>query len=263
MTVTTSVGRLQLLHPNLGEPGGSDLHTAVRAAWTRISDSSNSRYFSQAALADAASVDFEHNFKTAFGELRYMLYSWNTGTGELTRIVTGGSPDLANFTIAATPGSLTTQIRVTNNTGGAEDIALVVVHGRGPEVLSDLDDFDNTGVANGYVPVWVAANNQYEPQANAPTSWNTVIKVATYTAADKDEVLADTSGGAFSFDLPPAAPIGARVRVIDYGNNFGANTLTVGRNGATIMGVAANYVFNTNGDGAEFISTGAGDWRVL
>jgi len=124
---TTTVGRSELEHPDFNHDGGTNLHTKVRTAWTKLSDDDNSRFFTEDALADSASVDFDHNFKIAFSDLRVILFNRNTGTGELTRIVTGGTPDLDDFTIVATPGSTTTQVRVTNNTGSAQDIALVVV----------------------------------------------------------------------------------------------------------------------------------------
>jgi hypothetical protein len=37
--------------------------------------------------------------------------------------------DLANYPIVATPGDLTTHIRVTNNSGSTQDLVLVVTHG--------------------------------------------------------------------------------------------------------------------------------------
>lgn len=129
-TTDTTVSRLQLAHPDLDHDGGSTLHTKVRNAWTKIGDNMNSRFFTEDALADSSFVDFEHNFKTAFNEIRVNLYDRDTGTGELTRIESGGTPDLDDFTIEATPGSLTTSVRITNNTGSAQDIAAVVNHGK-------------------------------------------------------------------------------------------------------------------------------------
>jgi hypothetical protein len=125
---TTEVGRIKLLHPDLGYDGGSPLHALVRNAWTKLGDSIDSRFFTADALGDGSSVDLEHNFKTDFTELRINLYERDTVTGELTKIVSEGAPDFDDFTIVATPGSLTTQVRVTNNTGSAQDIAVVIAH---------------------------------------------------------------------------------------------------------------------------------------
>ena len=179
MTDVTTVGRLQLDHPDLGHPGGADLHNHVRSAWTKLADHMDSRFFTHDALADAAFIDFNHNFKTAFNELRINLFNRNTGTGELIRIETGGSPDLADFTIAATTGSETVSIRITNNTGSPQDIAAVIVHGKGAEVINDLEDVDTvtTAPSLGQTLVWDGTN--FVPGAasgggeiNYITNWN-------------------------------------------------------------------------------------------
>jgi hypothetical protein len=129
-TSDTTVGRLKLVHPDLGHDGGSGLHTKVRTAWTKLSDNINSRYGQAAALADAASVDFDHNFKADFGELQILLYTYD-GSGNLTRINSGSSPAITAFTIEATPSFENTQVRVTNNSGGPVDLAAVIVHNGG------------------------------------------------------------------------------------------------------------------------------------
>lgn len=150
-TTSTIVSRLQLEHPDLGHDGGVALHTKVRTGWTKLGDNMNSRFFTVDALADTASQDFEHNFKTAFAELRPVLFLRDTGTGELTRINALSTPPISDFVIAATPGFLTTKTRVTNNSGSPVDIALVLVHGRGPESIDDLDDVVISGPGIGEV----------------------------------------------------------------------------------------------------------------
>jgi hypothetical protein len=120
------VSRLQLDHPALNTAGGSGLHTSIEDLYIRIGDNMNSRFFEAENLANAANVDFEHNFKTAFSTLRFDLYLWDTGTGELTLV---SDTDLANYPIVATPSFTTTKIRVTNNSGSTQDLVLVVTHG--------------------------------------------------------------------------------------------------------------------------------------
>lgn len=198
MTQTTEISRLKLLHPDLGHPGGSDLHGHIATAFTKLGDMLNARYFSSAALANGATATFEHNFKCAFSELKYLLYSWNTGTGELTRIVTGGSPDLADFAIVATPANLTTQINVTNNTGSAQDIALVLTQGKGAESIDELTDVDITSTApqEGQSLVW--ATNKFVPGASGDSSFklqefsgnNIVVKAGYLKLSDGRELYA-------------------------------------------------------------------------
>ena len=159
-TTSTTVSRLLVDHPDLGHDSGSGLHGKVRTAWTKWGDQLNSRFFIVDALANSASADFEHNFKDSFANIRVLLYNRNTGTGELTRIVKGGSPDLDNFTIIATPGNETTQIRVSNGTGGAEDIAVVFTQGFFAEKMDDLSDVDIITVAPtvGQTIAWNGTN---------------------------------------------------------------------------------------------------------
>lgn len=198
-TTSTEVSRLKLLHPDLGHDGGTEQHTELRDGWTKIGDNMNSRFFTEDALANAASVDFDHNFKTAFAELRVNLFTRNIGDGELTRIEKGGSPDLDDFTIAATPGSLTTQVRITNNTGGPVDLAAVVVHGKGAEVISDLEDVDTvtTPPTIGQSLVWDGSN--FVPGASA--GGGEVNFIANPNAE------ADTTGWAAYADAAGATPV--------------------------------------------------------
>jgi hypothetical protein len=169
MGTTSIIGRLKLIHPDLGFEGGATLEGHVKSTLQKTSDAINSRYFTALDLADTASVDFEHNFKCAFTELRINLYSVDGG-GELTRLVSGGSPDLDDFTIIAKVGSTTTHITVTNNTGSVQDIALVVIQGKGAEVLNDLGDVDTTGKEDGQALVYDGVS-KFRPGASGDSSF--------------------------------------------------------------------------------------------
>ena len=72
-----------------------------------------------------------------------------------------------------------------------------------------------------------------------------------YTAVSGDQLLVDTSGGGLGIPvtvtLPVSPSIGDEVTIIDSGNAFGSNNLTVGRNGSNILGLAANLTLSTNG----------------
>ena len=63
-----------------------------------------------------------------------------------------------------------------------------------------------------------------------------VAKTATYTTQNLEGVLADTSGGAFTVNLPASPSTGDQCIIADSGNAFGTNNLTTGRNGSTING---------------------------
>ena len=129
------ISRMKLTHPALGTAGGASLHAAIEAIYQKIGDMSTSRWFAQAGLNNGSSVDFEHNFVcNQFSDLRFDLYLYNTGTGEMTIVP---SPR-TGWTIVATPSQEKTHIRVTNGTGSAKDIALIVE--QDPIELDELTD---------------------------------------------------------------------------------------------------------------------------
>ncbi len=204
-TTDTTVGRLQLAHPDLGHDGGTGLHTKVRNAWTKLGDNINGRFFTVDALADAASQDFEHNFKCLFDELQVLLYQRDTGTGELTRINAASSPAIGDFGIVAKVGSETTQVTVTNNTGGPEDLAVIVIQNGGgssgggggggslnwdePPGISPLKDSENGQVV--YLFEAGSANKLVAfvkvPQSHAPGA-QLSMRMALYSPATANTI---------------------------------------------------------------------------
>ncbi len=84
--------------------------------------------------------------------------------------------------------------------------------------------------------------------------WQTgSIKTATFTAANGEGYFANTSGGAFTMNLP-AGTAGNIVSVVDYTNTFQTNALTVAPNGSQkIGGVAASNTLTTEGQSVTFV----------
>jgi hypothetical protein len=84
--------------------------------------------------------------------------------------------------------------------------------------------------------------------------WQTSsIKTATFTAANGEGYFANTSGGAFTMNLP-AGTAGNIVSVVDYTNTFQTNNLTISPNGSQkIGGVNANFLANTEGQSLTFV----------
>lgn len=72
------------------------------------------------------------------------------------------------------------------------------------------------------------------------------VKSSAYTATHGDQILANTSGGAFTITLPSSPTAGQNVRIFDAKGTFAANNLTVARNGSNINGAALNFVANVN-----------------
>jgi len=84
--------------------------------------------------------------------------------------------------------------------------------------------------------------------------WQTSsIKTATFTATSGEGYFCNTSGGAFTVNLP-AGSAGAIVAVSDYGRSFASNNLTISPNGSEKIGGNANdAVLDSNGQAATFV----------
>ena len=84
--------------------------------------------------------------------------------------------------------------------------------------------------------------------------WQTgSIKTATFTAANGEGYFANTSGGAFTMNLP-AGTAGNIVSVVDYTNTFQTNNLTIAANGSQkIGGIAAPNTLSTQGQSVTFV----------
>ena len=84
--------------------------------------------------------------------------------------------------------------------------------------------------------------------------WQTgSIKTATFTATSGEGYFCNTSGGAFTVNLP-AGSAGAIVSVADYTRTFNTNNLTISPNGSEkIGGIAADAKLTVNGQSATFV----------
>ena len=84
--------------------------------------------------------------------------------------------------------------------------------------------------------------------------WQTgSIKTSTFTAANGEGYFANTSGGAFTMNLP-AGTAGNIVSVVDYTNSFQTHNLTIAANGSQkIGGIAASPVLSTEGQSVTFV----------
>ena len=93
--------------------------------------------------------------------------------------------------------------------------------------------------------------------------WQTSsIKTSTFTAVNGEGYFANTSGGAFTMNLP-AGSAGAIVSVVDYTNTFQTHNLTVSPNGSEkIGGVAASIGLSTEGQSVTFVYVDANEgWK--
>ena len=225
----TVISRLLLDHPALDTAGGAGLHASIENLYLRIGDNMDSRFFTEDALADSSSVTFEHNFKTDFDSIRFDLYLRDTGTGELTRVTEASTPSLSDFDVAATAGFLTTKVDVTNNSGSAQDVALVLVH----------NYMDAKKVHASFVEI--AANGSLKSGL-------------TY--------LVDTAS-ALTLTLPAAADGKAVIVVKDSVGDAVTNPITISPSGgAAIDGTVGSYLIDWEYGAASFMSDGSNWWLV-
>jgi len=84
--------------------------------------------------------------------------------------------------------------------------------------------------------------------------WQTSsIKTSTFTAANGEGYFANTSGGAFTMNLP-AGSAGNIVSVVDYTNSFQTHNLTITPNGSQKLGgVNASTTLSTEGQSVTFV----------
>ena len=83
---------------------------------------------------------------------------------------------------------------------------------------------------------------------------------ANVTMSANQGVIADTSGGAFTVTLPASPVVGDTVVITD-GGDWATTNLTVGRNGSTIEGDAADMTMNIGGVAVQFTYDGT-TWQV-
>ena len=83
--------------------------------------------------------------------------------------------------------------------------------------------------------------------ATGAVNWQTTVKTATFTATSGEGYFCNTSGGAFTVNLPSSPSAGAVVGVKDYANTWDTNKLTLGRGGSNIGGEASDQILNTEG----------------
>jgi hypothetical protein len=89
----------------------------------------------------------------------------------------------------------------------------------------------------------------------------TSVKTGAYTAGFSEGVLTNTTSSAFTVTLPASPFVGAQVIVVDTTGTWGTNNLTIGRNGATIAGVAEDLVCDISNVSVQLVYSGT-TWEV-
>ncbi len=116
----------------------------------------------------------------------------------------------------------------------------------------------NTGLVGATGPQGATGPTGPTGATGAAAPWTRVT--SNYTATSNQQIIADTSTGAFTITLPATPATGNVVRITD-GYDWSANNLTVARNGSTIETASENLVLNLKGVTVELIYDG-GTWQV-
>jgi hypothetical protein len=96
------------------------------------------------------------------------------------------------------------------------------------------------------------------PPSGGGISFTTIT--SSTTAVANSGYVCDTSGGAFTLNLPSSPNNGDRVEIVD-GSNFQTENLTVGRGGNTIMGLSEDLIVDQTGMSFGLVWSGS-DWRI-
>ena len=131
----------------------------------------------------------------------------------------------------------------------ADAVTVKNTTGTGVEVLAGEKKFVYNDGTNVIDAITISGGINYE------------VKTANYTALDKEGILADTSGGAFTITLPATPDVGDQVFIADPTGDWGTNNLTIGRNGETIAGVAQDLVCDISGVSVQVVYDGT-TWAV-
>jgi hypothetical protein len=164
-----------------------------------------------------------------------------------TNVVTG-----LNYAPALTLGAALPV--ASGGTGATTLTANNVVIGNGTSAVQFVAPGTSGNLLTSNGTTWTSA-------VPAPGGIEYEVKTANYTAADKEGILADTSGGAFTVTLPATPATGAQVIVADPTGDWDTNNLTIGRNGETISGVAQDLVCDISGASVQLVYDGT-TWAV-
>lgn len=127
--------------------------------------------------------------------------------------------------------------------------------------LDEIHDVLISSPANGEALIYDSATSLWKNVA--PSGGITyTVKTSNYTASNKDGILANTSGGAFTVTLPASPTTGMQVFIADAYDSWATNNLTVDRNGSTIEGLAENLICDISGVSVQLVYTDT-TWQVF
>ncbi len=95
-------------------------------------------------------------------------------------------------------------------------------------------------------------------------NWDTTAKTGTFTGVSGNGYFINTTGSAFTVNLPASPNAGDIMAIKDYTGTFATNACTIGRNSSNIRGAAADFVLNKTNAGATLVYVdGTEGWQIF
>ncbi len=96
----------------------------------------------------------------------------------------------------------------------------------------------------------------------AARSFDWTVKTTTYTAVDRDGIMADTSSASWTLTLPSTPGDNDVVAIADATDSFADNNLTIDGNGSNIHGDSTLVVDIKNASFFLRYNSTLGEWRI-
>jgi len=190
-------------------------------------------------------LNTELGLKSSANTANYVVQrdgSGNFSAGTITATLSGNATNVSGVVAIANGGTNSTATPTSGGIGYGTGTAYAFTSAG---TLGQVLTSSGTGA-----PVWAAVSGGI-----------TYTKAtATTTLTDKQGIIADTTAGAFSVNLPATPATGTQVWIAD-GNSWATNNLTINRNGSTIEGVAENLVCDITGSSVQMLYDGT-TWQV-
>ena len=194
-----------------------------------------------------------------------------TGDGAVTLANTTGDASASNITSTlAGAGTVTAQFSTVRVSGTTTTKVVTGPSYSKSYLIDNASSYTVTFKASGQTGVSISPNEKVYVYYNA-TDYVKVggggitygaVKTTTYTAVANDGVLTNTTGGAFTVNLPATPSTGTQVFIADSAGTWGTNNLTIGRNGSTIAGSATDLVCDINSVSIQCIYDGT-TWDIF
>lgn len=221
--MTNPLSRFGFNHPAQGAVGDAALYSNIEAIYQGIGDALTSRFFTSASVTSGSTVTLTHGLNLAFTELDFRFYTYTGSFTANSTALTRATRGPAGVSVIANVTNPTTQIDVTNNTGGTISIATVVTQ----------------LAAKAFVQNLAVSSN--------------------ITLVDKTLHLVSTAA-ARTLTLP-APSIGSYIAVIDSTGSGETNNITINPNASETINGASSYVINL-GYGSVILASDGTNWFI-